>query len=211
MSLGNLLLYRHLTKRACYKGRKLISNIAKEVTSESQFLSHSHSGCEFDHFILNRYFIPICCAWKCLHLWLLRTVFENLANWLIVFWRQLLKIMIKNYKFYALDINECSSSPCQNGGTCSDLLNSYTCSCASGYGGTQCEKGMQSFEKLICDQLIVPSVPDSGEEGWCWCSWWSWLYSICTKSDSTWWAQLLHWIWRHILLFQVSYVEYIRL
>ena len=75
------------------------------------------------------------------------------------------KIMIKNYKFFALDINECSSSPCQNGGTCNDLLNSYTCSCASGYGGAQCEKGMRSFEKLICDQLIVASVPDSGEEG----------------------------------------------
>ena len=39
------------------------------------------------------------------------------------------------------EIDECSSSPCQNGGTCSDAFNSYTCSCPAGYNGLTCENG----------------------------------------------------------------------
>ena len=39
------------------------------------------------------------------------------------------------------DINECSSNPCLNGGTCNNLVNSYSCSCPSGYTGTNCEAG----------------------------------------------------------------------
>jgi hypothetical protein len=35
--------------------------------------------------------------------------------------------------------DECTSNPCQNGGTCVDSINSYTCTCASGYSGTLCE------------------------------------------------------------------------
>lgn len=35
--------------------------------------------------------------------------------------------------FCEIDINECQSSPCQNGGTCIDLENSYACYCPDGY------------------------------------------------------------------------------
>ena len=42
---------------------------------------------------------------------------------------------------YFLDIDECESSPCQNGGACEDGINSYTCSCAPGYTGNDCETG----------------------------------------------------------------------
>ena len=38
------------------------------------------------------------------------------------------------------DIDECASSPCQNGGTCSDGVNKYTCTCADGFNGDNCEK-----------------------------------------------------------------------
>ena len=37
------------------------------------------------------------------------------------------------------DGNECSGSPCRNGGTCRDGCASYTCQCTSGYTGTNCE------------------------------------------------------------------------
>ena len=37
------------------------------------------------------------------------------------------------------DIDECASSPCQNGGTCTDAVNSYTCACVDGYNGDDCE------------------------------------------------------------------------
>ena len=39
------------------------------------------------------------------------------------------------------DINECLSSPCQNGGICVDGINRYTCSCRLGYSGTFCQIG----------------------------------------------------------------------
>jgi Notch-like protein len=36
------------------------------------------------------------------------------------------------------DINECSSDPCNNGGTCKDLVNKYECTCVAGYDGMNC-------------------------------------------------------------------------
>ena len=41
------------------------------------------------------------------------------------------------------DINECDSSPCQNGGTCTDNVNGYTCDCVAGYTGTECQTGQE--------------------------------------------------------------------
>ena len=38
-----------------------------------------------------------------------------------------------------LQCNECSPNPCQNGGNCTDGINSYTCTCVPGYNGTDCE------------------------------------------------------------------------
>ena len=38
-----------------------------------------------------------------------------------------------------VEINECASSPCHNGGSCVDGDNGFTCSCISGYDGTLCE------------------------------------------------------------------------
>lgn len=40
------------------------------------------------------------------------------------------------------DINECASSPCENGGYCRDGINSFTCTCVNGFTGTLCETGM---------------------------------------------------------------------
>lgn len=39
------------------------------------------------------------------------------------------------------DINECSSDPCQNGATCNDHVNKYSCSCVPGYTGIDCQTG----------------------------------------------------------------------
>ena len=57
--------------------------------------------------------------------------------------------MKENYKemeymfeyFFPSDINECSSNPCLNGGTCVDQVNGFNCTCVAGYTGTRCERG----------------------------------------------------------------------
>ena len=42
------------------------------------------------------------------------------------------------YTIY-IDIDECGPTPCQNGGTCTDAINSYSCACVAGYNGDNCE------------------------------------------------------------------------
>ena len=58
---------------------------------------------------------------------------------------------ISNFDFYkrnfhlllssSSDINECASNPCQNGGTCVDAVNGYSCSCVNGWAGEHCATG----------------------------------------------------------------------
>lgn len=47
----------------------------------------------------------------------------------------------------------CNSSPCKNNGICKSTLDSYICSCKSGFNGINCEneanKCKRQIEKLI--------------------------------------------------------------
>ena len=58
------------------------------------------------------------------------------------------------YFFYLIsnlvsaDINECASSPCQNGATCADHVNRYKCSCVAGFSGINCEISKYLFSSL---------------------------------------------------------------
>ncbi|CAH1252798.1 SNED1 [Branchiostoma lanceolatum] len=49
------------------------------------------------------------------------------------------------------DIDECASSPCQNGGACTDLHNSYSCTCAVGWEGENCELDKNECATVTCD------------------------------------------------------------
>ena len=51
--------------------------------------------------------------------------------------------------FILLDIDECSSGPCQNDGTCTDGIDEYTCNCSIGYTGADCETGILCNMKFI--------------------------------------------------------------
>lgn len=57
------------------------------------------------------------------------------------------------YKIIISEINECISSPCQNGGNCHDQINQYNCSCLPGFNGTHCENGF--YYIIIYYQLLL--------------------------------------------------------
>ena len=45
-----------------------------------------------------------------------------------------------------LDIDECQSEPCNNGGTCINGADSYSCNCTSGWEGSTCKEGKSNEE-----------------------------------------------------------------
>lgn len=49
-------------------------------------------------------------------------------------------------RFCSNEIDECESSPCQNGGICVDKIASYACVCSMGFTGPNCEE-----EILVCN------------------------------------------------------------
>lgn len=49
-----------------------------------------------------------------------------------------------NWTIIVADVDECSSNPCSNDGVCRNFINEYTCQCAPGYEGAQCETGKRS-------------------------------------------------------------------
>ena len=58
-----------------------------------------------------------------------------------------------------VDINECSSSPCLNGATCTDAVNSYTCGCVAGYTGTHCVTGDSlAFSNLYKQYIMLHNL-----------------------------------------------------
>ena len=61
----------------------------------------------------------------------------------------MLRIYNPCYTLISTDIDECGTAPCQNGGTCTDMVNSYSCSCATGFEGDNCEAG-------IISKLCIP-------------------------------------------------------
>uniref|UniRef100_A0AAV2IWP0 CRUMBS n=1 Tax=Knipowitschia caucasica TaxID=637954 RepID=A0AAV2IWP0_KNICA len=50
----------------------------------------------------------------------------------------------------SVNINECESEPCQNGGVCLDQVNSYICACSAGFLGLQCEVNINECESQPC-------------------------------------------------------------
>ncbi|XP_077869577.1 vitamin K-dependent protein Z-like [Saccoglossus kowalevskii] len=53
-----------------------------------------------------------------------------------------------------LNINECLSDPCMNGGTCTDGIDKFTCTCTSNWTGLTCNEDVNECENEIlnnCD------------------------------------------------------------
>ena len=47
------------------------------------------------------------------------------------------------------EVNECTSSPCQNQAQCVDEKNSYSCTCQAGWSGTNCQTGTYHCNDVI--------------------------------------------------------------
>ena len=58
------------------------------------------------------------------------------------------------------DIDECASTPCQNGGECIDGVNSVTCKCAEYYTGPRCETGTYIIFQIMCARVCLACFVD---------------------------------------------------
>jgi EGF-like domain len=53
----------------------------------------------------------------------------------------------------------CLAAPCQNGGTCTEVLSTYTCACAPGFAGPNCQYSTySSFMIIACYIFLLLSV-----------------------------------------------------
>lgn len=50
------------------------------------------------------------------------------------------------------DIDDCLTDPCENNGTCTDLVNDYQCGCVTGFNGRTCENSKPFKYVLITNQ-----------------------------------------------------------
>ena len=64
---------------------------------------------------------------------------------------------------YCLDINDCEKVTCQNGGTCVDGVDSYSCSCVKGYEGTHCETSKTNNSSYIIQQKFLLNISECSE------------------------------------------------
>lgn len=64
-----------------------------------------------------------------------KTMLNYLNNYSKCRYRRIFNVL----HFFFLEINECASSPCNNGGFCTDELNGFNCTCPTGTSGTLCE------------------------------------------------------------------------
>ena len=57
-------------------------------------------------------------------------------------------------------IDDCSDAPCQNGGTCVDEIEGFTCQCRPGYVGLQCEAEIDECQSNPCNPVGTEECVD---------------------------------------------------
>ncbi len=74
-----------------------------------------------------------------------------------VFWFKFSPQLCQWRTFVAVTgVMPCTSNPCQNGGTCVDLDDSFSCTCRGGFGGTVCSSEFYSHRFSVLARLWIP-------------------------------------------------------
>ena len=61
------------------------------------------------------------------------------------------------YLCFVTDTDECADNPCENNGTCVDLVNAYECICVAGFNDTNCTNSIinNSFVFITCFSFCI--------------------------------------------------------
>ncbi|XP_074871762.1 protein crumbs homolog 2 isoform X3 [Carettochelys insculpta] len=68
----------------------------------------------------------------------------------------------------SVNIDDCESQPCQNGGHCTDLVNSFLCHCLPGYSGVECAVNIDECKDGPCENGAT--CEDSIADYFCHCA-----------------------------------------
>ena len=50
-----------------------------------------------------------------------------------------------------MNINDCDPNPCENGGSCTDGVDSYSCTCVAGYTSDDCSVNINDCDPNPCE------------------------------------------------------------
>jgi hypothetical protein len=84
------------------------------------------------------------------------------------------------------DEDYCLSSPCQNNGTCHDVMGGpgYNCTCPTGYTGVNCEEDIDECAEGICENGGTCTVSSDMLVGVCVCILIVGTFSVSTSKQS---------------------------
>ena len=51
----------------------------------------------------------------------------------------------------SINIDDCTPNPCENGGTCTDLVNDFMCNCDEGFTGRNCSTDIDDCTPNPCE------------------------------------------------------------
>jgi hypothetical protein len=65
-----------------------------------------------------------------------------------------------------VEVDECGSAPCTNGGTCTDLRADYACACPPGFTGKSCQVDVNECESSPCQHGSCSDLVSGGTVWW---------------------------------------------